>query len=74
MCTLDILIDKRCRVVVNFRNGGSVTAAVNDVAYEPAIHRTIDRIARQVRRYCGMEQTRSRSAAGVRKRETGVGE
>lgn len=67
-------IDKRCRVTVEFRTGGSLIATVTDVDFEPAIHRTIDRIARQVRRHCSTEQTRDRAAAARRKNETGVGE
>ncbi|MCG8409033.1 MAG: HPF/RaiA family ribosome-associated protein [Phycisphaerales bacterium] len=67
-------IDKHCKIMVTFRNGDSVVAEVADVEFEPVIHRAVDRVAKRVQRHWRTMQTRARSAATIRKNETGVGE
>ncbi|MCB9850223.1 MAG: HPF/RaiA family ribosome-associated protein [Phycisphaerales bacterium] len=66
-------IDKRCKVQVGLRSGGTIVAEVDDTEFEPCIHRVMDRVSRRVRRHLEVAQTEARSAAAVRKDETGVG-
>ena len=67
-------IDKHCRIMVRFRGGGSVLAEVVDVAFEPVIHRTVDRIARRVQRHCDLvlKTTAGRRAGHCREHDTRV--
>ncbi len=67
-------IDKHCRITVRLRTGGTVTAEVTDVAFEPAIHRAVERIARRVQRHGETDRAQARTAAAARKFEFGVGD
>jgi ribosome-associated translation inhibitor RaiA len=66
-------IDKRCHILATLQDGGTVVAEVDDVEFEPVIHRALDRIARRVQRHGETAQTRSRAASTARKNTTGIG-
>lgn len=42
-------VDKRCTLAVDLGSAGTLRAAVDDTAYEPAISRAVDRLSRRIR-------------------------
>lgn len=50
-------VDKRCSISAQLAGGGTLRAVVEDVEYDPAMSRAIDRMARQLRDHFDKRQT-----------------
>jgi putative sigma-54 modulation protein len=50
-------VDKRCHIELRLAGGGSLVVDMRDTAFEPAISRAADRMARRVRDHLAMRRT-----------------